>query len=122
MQKDFMAMAQGQQAPAAIPQNELSVVVENIKQMAQQAGMFEESDPAKLEQQIQELAQLMVDNNQEGVRTNKLFQALMQMLAEAEKMQAQQAQPTGGPVPQQGTPKDFASMMPPTPGGGMGGR
>jgi hypothetical protein len=122
MQKDFMSMAQGQQAPAA-PQDELSVVVENITQMAQQAGMFGEADPTKLEQQIQELAQLMVDNDQEGVRTNKLFQVLMQMLAEAEKMQEQQGQPTGGQVPQQGAaPKDFASMMPPTPGGGMGGR
>lgn len=108
-----MSMAQGQQAPA---QDEFSVVVKNITQMAEQAGMFEEADPVKLESQIQELAQLMVDNDQEAVRTNKLFQILMQMLSEAEKMQ----QPTGGAVPQQGAaPTDFASMMP---GGGMGGR
>jgi hypothetical protein len=119
MQPDFMAMAQGQQAPA---QDELSIIIQNITNLVKQAGIEQEIGPEKLQKQIQELAQLMLEDDQEAVEDNKLYQIIMQMLAEAEKMNEENAS-TGGPVPQQGAPtKDFASMMPPAPGGGLGGR
>ena len=110
-------MAQGQAGGG-----ELQAAIENITSLAREAGMFGEMDEAQLTKQIEELAQLMVDGNDEAVQKNKLFQAIFTMLQEAEAM-AEGQQPTGGQVPQQGAaPKDFASMMPPTPGGGMSGR
>jgi hypothetical protein len=122
MQKDFMAMAQGQQAPAAVPQqDETSIVLENIMQLGKESGIEQELGAEEFLRQAQELAKLIISEDQEGTENNKLYQILMSTLVEAEKMMEEQ-QPTGGPVPQQGAPKDFASMMPPTPGGGMGGR
>jgi len=133
MQKDYMSMAQGQQAPAApqqAPQMGGGVdepranIVENLTLLAEQAGMFQDMDPNELQKDIEELADLIIAEDEAGMEKNKLYKMLTIMFEEAEKMQAQQAQPTGGAVPQgaPGATKDFASMMPPTPGGGMGGR
>lgn len=139
MQKDYMGMAQGQQAPAApaqqapmgeqapaAPQDERAAVLENLTQLVEQAGLFKakDMDQEQLQKDIQELADLIMADDEEGMEKNKVYKILTIMFEEAEKMQAQQGQPTGGPVPQQGAeaPTDFASMMPPTPGGGMGGR
>jgi hypothetical protein len=137
MQKDYMAMAQGQQAPAAPQQapmgqqapvgnDERGAVVENLTLLAEQAGLFQarDMDQEQLQKDIQELADLIMADDQAGMEKNKLYKIISIMFEETEKMQAQQAQPTGGAVPQgaPGATKDFASMMPPTPGGGMGGR
>jgi hypothetical protein len=121
MQTDFMAMAQGQAAPA---EDELSIVIENITQLGREAGIEQELGPEEFAKQVQELAQLIMDEDKDGTENNKLYQLIMTTIVEAEKMSQQGG--TGGPVPQQaqaGTAptKDFASMMP-TPGGGLPGR
>ena len=116
MQKDFMSMAQGQQAPA---QDERAAAIENITIMAQQAGMFEGGNEENLKAKIEELADLIVAGDQEAVEANNLYQLLMQTLAQAQDMQQPGSNVPGAPGE---APKDFASMMPPTPGGGMGGR
>lgn len=109
-----MAMAQGQATPA---EDELSIIIENITKLGQEAGIEQEIGPEEFARQVQELAQLIMNEDKEGTENNKLYQIIMTTLVEAEKM-SQQA--TGSNVPQQGgAPKDFASMMPPTPGGGM---
>ena len=116
MQKDYMSMAQGQQAPA---QDERAATIENITIMAQQAGMFKKGQEEMMTEKIEELADLIVAGDQEAVEANQLYQALMNMLAQAQDMQQPGSNVPGEPGQ---PPKDFTSMMPPTPGGGMGGR
>jgi hypothetical protein len=122
MQKDFMGMAQGQVAPQEGAGEPRENIIENLTLLVEQAGMSQDMDPAELQKDIEELADLIIAEDLEGMEKNKLYKIITIMFEETEKMQ-QQGQPTGGPVPQQGeAPKDFASMMPPTPGGGMSGR
>jgi hypothetical protein len=163
MQKDFMSMAQGQQAPAAAPQEGLANQMkselqaegsqEELQKIYQEAGMPIENTPEAAKQrlmmvleelgvlkglrqdqlqQIQKLADEYIKLAQEGNMQALEQHPISQLLNEAQNQFQEQAglkQPAGGPVPQQGgpvpqqaAPTDFASMMPPTPGGGMGGR
>ena len=132
MQPDFMKMAQQSQAQAqAAPQQapqgapmaagqqgaaqERKNVVENLTQLAQAAGMQGEIPTEQLTQMIEELADLIMAGDEDGMENNKLYQMLTAMFEEARKMeQPQQQQPQGA------GPKNFAGMMPP--GGGMSGR
>jgi hypothetical protein len=117
MQPDYMAMAEGQQQPNASVED----IFENIKNTLMELQMVKGNE---MDAEIQELAQLIIAGDEAAIEQNKLFQVIQESVKQvAEGAQAEQGQPTGGPVPQQGeAPKDFASMMPPTPGGGMGGR
>ena len=156
-----MAMAQGQQAPAAVPQSNGSGVqlqqelqevgTEGLNNIYKEAGMPTENTPEAAKQrvmmvleelgvleglrqdQLQQLQQLVnefVQLAQQGDMTALEQHPISQLLNQAQQEfqqsagMPQQAQPTGGAVPQgaPGATKDFASMMPPTPGGGMGGR
>jgi hypothetical protein len=118
MQKDFMSMAQGQQAANDPRQN----VLDNLVDIATQAKILTKTNNPKIMPKLEELADLIMSDDQQAVESNELYQILMQTLAKAEELQDNQQQPTGGPVPQQGAaPKDFASMMPPTPGGTING-
>jgi hypothetical protein len=149
MQKDFMAMAQGQQAPAATQQiteedineigfssedfetmgmpggDDIDSVKQRLMMLLEQSGLMEMFQEPAQQQQLatlmNELAQAMVDQDIEKIQNSKLFQLIQTSMEESGGLEELQ-QPTGGPVPQQGGTKDFASMMPPTPGGGMGGR
>ena len=132
MQPDFMKMAQQSQAQAqAAPQQapqgapmaagqqgaaqERKNVVENLTQLAQASGMQGEIPTEQLTQMIEELADLIMAGDEDGMENNKLYQMLTAMFEEARKMeQPQQQQPQGA------GPKNFAGMMPP--GGGMSGR
>lgn len=155
MQKDFMSMAQGQQAPAKEQgfgneiKNELQAEgsQEELQRIYQEAGMPTENTPEAAKQrlmmvleelgvleglrqdqlqQIQQLVDEYIKLAQQGDMQALEQHPISQLLNEAQNQFQQQAgmqQPTGGQVPQQGAaPKDFASMMPPTPGGGMNGR
>lgn len=150
MQKDFMAMAQGQQAPAATPQqgafpkeklDAINLKKEDYEVMGMPAGnsiedakkrlllIFEEFGVLKeltqtglveLTNQIEDFVKRAQKEGIENLAEHPIGQLLKQI-------EQASLQPTGGPVPQQGAapaaaPTDFASMMPPTPGGGMGGR
>ena len=130
MQPDYMKMAQQsqtqaapQQAPQGAPmaagqQNaaqERVNVVQNLTQLAQAAGMQGEIPAEQLNQMIEELADLIMAGDEDGMENNKLYQMLTAMFEEARNMeQPQQQQPQGA------GPKNFAGMMPP--GGGMSGR
>lgn len=164
MQKDFMSMAQGQQTPAATPQqapiedfteeeiqgaafssedfetmgmpggDDLTSVKQRIMMLVEQLellSVFEQpADKQKLAVLVDELAVAMVEQDLQKIQENQLFQLIKTTMEESggvEELQGaisqeEPAAPTGGPVPQQSAPTDFASMMPPTPGGGMGGR
>jgi acyl-CoA synthetase (NDP forming) len=144
MQKDFMAMAQGQQSPAASPQQAPEGAEElNAKSVFEEVGLPTEDTPEAgkkrlmmvLEElgimeglrpdQLQQLTKLVdeyVAIAQKGDLAALEKHPISQLLNQAQQefQQSMQPQPTGGPVPQQGAvPQDFASMMP---GGGMGGR
>jgi hypothetical protein len=148
MQPDFMGMAQGQAAPQEeLTQEDVNEIgytsedfetmdmpggddIESVKQrlmmLLEQSSILEMfQGPAQLQQLTQlvnELAQAMVDQDIEKIKANKLFQLIQNSMEETGALKEME-QPTGGPVPQQGAPtKDFASMMPPAPGGGLGGR
>ena len=144
-------MAQGQQAPAAVPQqiteedisgigfssedfetmgmpggDDIDSVKQRLMMLLEQSGLMEMFQEPAQQQQLatlmNELAQAMVDQDIEKIQNSKLFQLIQTSMEESGGLEELQ-QPTGGAVPQQqGAPKDFASMMPPTPGGGMGGR
>ena len=131
MQPDFMKMAQQSQAQAqAAPQQapqgapmaagqqnaaqERVNVVQNLTQLAQAAGMQGEIPAEKLNQMIEELADLIMAGDEAGMENNQLYQMLTAMFEEARKMEQPQQQPQGA------GPKDFAGIMPP--GGGMSGR
>lgn len=114
MQKDYMGMAQGQT-------DDRAAIIENLTQLAQAAGIIDELGQEEFNKKLNELVDLIMAEDQEAVENNDLYQSIMGMLAEAQNMSEQQ----GSPIPQAGpnAPKDFASMMPPTPGGGgMNGR
>jgi GTPase involved in cell partitioning and DNA repair len=113
MQPDFMGMAQGQAAPQEGLENERSNVLQNLIDMATQAKILTPQTQGKIIPELEKLADLIMAEDQEAVEENKIYQILMQTLAKAEEMQDSQ---------QGAAPKDFASMMPPTPGGGMSGR
>ena len=129
MQPDYMKMAQQsqtqaapQQAPQGAPmaagqQNaaqERVNVVQNLTQLAQAAGMQGEIPAEQLNQMIEELADLIMAGDEDGMENNKLYQMLTAMFEEARKMEQPQQQPQGA------GPTNFAGMMPP--GGGMSGR
>lgn len=141
MQKDFMGMAQGQQAPQQKPITEEDIPTPEMyeemglptgdtpedakKRMLaifEELGILKRLDPEGLKEltdKIDEYIKLAQEGNMEALETHPIGQLLAKASSEIMQMQ----QPTGGPVPQQGAaPKDFASMMPPTPGGGMRGR
>jgi acyl-CoA synthetase (NDP forming) len=154
MQKDFMAMAQGQQAAPAQSngtgmqlKGELEELgSEGLASAYEQAGMPTENTPEAAKQrvmmvleelgvlqglrqdqlqQLQKLVDEFVSIAQQGDMEALEKHPISQLLNEAQNQFKQSAglgQPTGGAVPQQGGSKDFASMMPPTPGGGMNGR
>ena len=111
-----MAMAQGQAAPA---EDELSIIIENITQLGREAGIEQELGPEEFAKQVQELAQLIMDEDKDGTENNKLYQLIMTTLVEAEKMSEQKMPQQGQAAP--APTKDFASMMPPS-GGGLPGR
>lgn len=138
-----MSMAQGQAAPQQRPiteddvptpemYQEMGLPAEDTPEAAkkrmlaifEELGILKKLDPEglkELTEKIDEYIKLAQEGNMEALETHPIGQLLAK--ASSEIMQMQQQQPTGGPVPQQGAaPKDFASMMPPTPGGGMGGR
>jgi hypothetical protein len=146
MQKDFMAMAQGQQAPAAVPQQEQYNNINDLKKdltplddnnlpkgegkkglknrimaLFEQSGVIEtlpdNMSRAEFLKAVDELADALEKQDFNKAQQNPLF-ALLEKMGEGIMGVA----PTGGPVPQQGAPKDFASMMPPTPGGISNGR
>ena len=136
MQKDFMGMAQQSQAQAqAAPQQapqgapmaagqqgaaqERKNVVENLTQLAQAAGMQGEIPAEQLNQMIEELADLIMAGDEDGMENNKLYQMLTAMFDQAKDMPEAQQQPQQQ-QPQGAGPKNFAGMMPP--GGGMSGR
>jgi hypothetical protein len=147
MQKDYMAMAQGQQAPAATPQQAPEgaeeITEENVfggaglptektpeagkkrlMMVLEELGITEGLRPDQL-QQLTKLVDEYVAIAQKGDLAALEKHPISQLLNQAQQefQQTMQPQPTGGTVPQQGAaPKDFASMMPPKPGGGMGGR
>ena len=131
MQPDFMKMAQQSQAQAAPQQapqgapmaagqqgaaQERVNVVQNLTQLAQAAGMQGEIPAEQLNQMIEELADLIMAGDEDGMENNKLYQMLTAMFDEARKME----QPQQPQQPQGAAPKNFAGMMPP--GGGMSGR
>ena len=116
MQKDYMAMAQQQginpQQPSA-PGGDIETVVNNIKQILTELQMAD----AVEESEIQELAELIVKQDEAAIAENKLYQILSETMTQLQNTPDEQQQ---APQQQGGAPKDFASMMPP--GGGMGGR
>ena len=103
-------MAAGQQGAA----QERDIVVQNLTQLAQASGMQGEIPAEQLDKMIQELADLIMANDEAGMENNQLYQMLTAMFDEARKMEQPQQQPQGA------APKNFAGMMPP--GGGMSGR
>ena len=121
MQPDFMAMAQGQGSEQEVTQK--------IMQLMQESGVADLYQGPQKQQEfmtlVQSLVKAFIDQDSQAIQKHPLIQALQQVIPGGKEwqQQAQTQQPTGGPVPQQGAaPKDFASMMPPTPGGGMSGR
>ena len=118
MQPDFMGMAQGQVAPQEGAGEPRENIIENLTLLVEQAGMSQDMDPAELQKDIEELADLIIAEDLEGMEKNKLYKIITIMFEETEKMQQQGMQQQEQPS----ATKDFASMMPPTPGGGMGGR
>jgi hypothetical protein len=119
MQKDFMGMAQGQVAPQEGAGEPRENIIENLTLLVEQAGMSQDMDPAELQKDIEELADLIIAEDLEGMEKNKLYKIITIMFEETEKMQ-QQGMPQQGQA-QPAATKDFASMMPPS-GGGLGGR
>jgi hypothetical protein len=122
MQTDFMAMAQGQQQGEQISfEQAKTAITEMLDEMGLQSG----ANKAQIVKEIDVLAQLVANNDEQGMQNNKLFQLIMGVIEQLAQQQGQMGG-TGGPVPQQGQAeaaptKDFASMMPPTPGGGLPG-
>jgi hypothetical protein len=148
MQKDFMAMAQGQQAPAAAVQTKDPKVLQNLEapdeELYQKIGMPTGEDDAtikqrvlimfenlglmeglskdgllELQQKIDDYIKVIKTKDMQAIENHPVSKILEKA---AQELMAQQEQPTGGPVPQQAAPTDFASMMPPTPGGISNGR
>jgi hypothetical protein len=143
MQPDFMSMAQGQAAP-----QQAEATPETPDEMYKQLGMPTGGDDAaiqkrmmmvidslglmeglssegikEMEQKVAEFVQLMKDGDMEALNAHPLSQILNKAAEELKTQAGPTAMPSaGGQVPQKGAPKDFAAMMPPTPGGGMGGR
>jgi hypothetical protein len=105
MQKDYMAMAQGQgispQQPPT-PGGDIETVVENLKQILSELQMSDAVEEAE----IQQLAKLIVNKDEAAIAENKLYQIISETMT--------QLQNTPDEQPQQ----DFAAMA----GGGMGGR
>ena len=141
MQKDFMGMAQGQAAPqeevnveesqkffeeAGMPtENTPEAAKKRLMMVLEELGVIEGLNPSQLKQ-LQELVDEYVAIAQKGDLQALEQHPISQLLNQAQQQFQQDMnpqKPTGGPVPQQGAaPKDFASMMPPKPGGGMSGR
>ena len=142
-----MSMAQGQQAPAAPQQiTEEDITNEDLEQsgfpkgddekaiksrimtMLDKFGVLQSASKqqqANLEKEAAKLAKAIVEKDVQAIEAsplNDIFEKIVDDENAQLEMGEEMPAPTGGPVPQQGGTKDFASMMPPTPGGGMGGR
>ena len=133
--QDFAAMAQQSAPQQAAPTEQMAQgtpedVKQNILGFFQDVGMLppEGAERQQLETQATELAQLMIEGNEDKIAEHPLYKILIQAMAQMQQEMEKQGQlgGTGGPVPQQAQPgqapvKDFASMMPPS-GGGLPGR
>ena len=137
MQKDFMSMAQGQAAPQqtqAAPEtpDELykelgmptggddAAIQKRMMMVIDSLGLMEglsSEGIREMEQKVAEFVKLMREGDMEALNNHPLAKILNKA---AEELKTQ-ARPAAMPAAE-GAPKDFASMMPPTPGGGMGGR
>lgn len=126
MQKDYMAMAQqAQAAPQAQEQpaqGQVGVqeVFQNLKETLVELQLVKANE---LDNEITELAELIIAGDEAAIEQNKLFQALQAAIQQVEEGIIKE-QAEGGPQQAQAeapATKDFASMMPPA-GGGMLGR
>jgi hypothetical protein len=151
MQKDFMSMAQGQQAAPAKQEglaNQFKSELqdegsqEELQKIYQEAGMPTENTPEAAKQrlmmvleelgvlqglrqdqlqQIQQLVDEYIKLAQEGNMQALEQHPISQLLNEAQNQFKQQVGTPQQATPEQKPTKDFASMMPPA-GGGVGGR
>ena len=144
MNKDYMSMAQTGQTPLDKEKlKNITPTEEDYKELGLPSGqnpedakkrflaMFEELGILKsltpdglreLMTQLDDFIKQLQTKDITELQNHPIAQLLQQVQQSVMQMQQQQ-QPTGSPVTQQGVPsKDFASMMPPTPGGGMNGR
>lgn len=113
MQKDYMKMAQEQGINPASPptpgSGNIQTVVDNLNQVLQELQLSDAVTP----EQIQELAQLIVDGNEQAIAENKLYQMLSQTMTQLQSIPDE----SGAAQP----PADFAGMVPQG-GGDMSGR
>jgi hypothetical protein len=141
--QDFSAMAQG--APAQEPQeidmkqlkegmpneqdfeklglptgDDKESIKARLLKMLEDADALEAletpADKQEFAQNLDALAQAIVDKDLQAIQSNPINGLLEQIFGGAQGQQMPQQA-----APQQAAPKDFASMMPPTPGGGLGG-
>ena len=128
MQKDYMAMAQGQgvepqQPPMPGQEQSPEEVQAKILDFFQDMNMLPPEGPEKqkIEEQALELAQLIIEGDEDKIAENPLYKVYVEAMANfSAEMTNQGMEPEQAQAQQQG-PKDFASMMPPE-GGGMVGR
>ena len=106
--------------------DDLDSVKQRILMLLEQSGLMEMfKEPAQQQQLatlVSELAEAMVAQDIEAIQNSKLYQLIEDAMQQSGGLEELQ-KGTGGQMPQgeQGT-TDFAAMMPPGPGGGMGGR
>ena len=144
-----MSMAQGQQAPAAVPQEQLTEqdveeliptdeefsqdgftpgdspeqVKQRILEFLEKLGLMEDfkDQASKLEftKQLDSYVEALFAGDEEAVVSNPIHEILKQASASMGDIDSMEELPEQG-MQAEGQPTDFAAMMPP--GGGMGGR